>query len=103
MIRVLSVIHYPTFGGPHNQVLRLAGPLRARGFSTTVVLPDEPGNADMRLRAGGVDVVKMRMGRLRARLDWRLQLRMLGSLLGDVPRFVKLIRRERIDLVVVHG
>jgi glycosyltransferase involved in cell wall biosynthesis len=103
MIRVLSVIHYPSFGGPHNQVLRLAQPLRARGFATLAVVPDEPGNAFERLETAGIDVMRMRLGRLRESLDWRVQRDSMRTLVGDVPRLTGLIRRERIDLVVVHG
>jgi glycosyltransferase involved in cell wall biosynthesis len=103
VIRVLSVIHHPFFGGPQNQVLRLAAPLRERGFSTLVVLPDEPGNAFERLSAAGVDVVRMPLARVRGRLDWRIQRDVVLTLVGDVPRLRRLIRREHIDLVVVHG
>jgi glycosyltransferase involved in cell wall biosynthesis len=101
--RVLSVLHHPFFGGPQNQVLRLAGPLRERGFSTLAVVPDEPGNAYERLVAGGVEVVRMPLGRIRRRLDWRTQRVALRLLAGDVPRLRQLIKSERIDLVVVHG
>jgi glycosyltransferase involved in cell wall biosynthesis len=103
MTRVLSVIHYSSFGGPHNQVLRLAAPLEARGFSTLAVVPDEPGNAFDRLDAAGVDVIRMPLGRLRARLSWGVQRDSLRTLAGDVPRIVRLIREEGIDLVVAHG
>lgn len=103
MIRVLSIIHSPFFGGPHNQVLRLAGPLQARGFSSLAVVPDEPGNAFDRLHDGGIDVVRLPLGRLRARFDWRVQRESLRMLSGDVSRLGQLIRREEVDLVVVHG
>jgi glycosyltransferase involved in cell wall biosynthesis len=103
MTRVLSVIHSPFFGGPHNQVLRLAGPLEARGFSTLAVVPDEPGNAFQRLERGGVEVIRMPLGRLRARPDWRTQRESARAIVGDVSRLSALIRREGIDLVVVHG
>lgn len=102
-VKVLSVIHYPFFGGPHNQVLRLARPLRDRGFSTLAVLPDLPGNAFSRLSAGGVEVVRVPLGRMRARLDWRVQRDSLVALAHDVPRLVRLIKHEQIDLVVVYG
>jgi glycosyltransferase involved in cell wall biosynthesis len=103
MIRVLSVIHYPFFGGPHNQLLRLAAPLSERGFSTLAVVPDEPGDAFERLSAAGVEVMKMPLGRLRARLDWRVQRNAIGTLAGDLPRLTRLIRSKQIELVVVHG
>ena len=103
MIRVLSVIHYPSFGGPHNQVLRLAQPLSVRGFATLALVPDEPGNAFERLEKAGIDVRRIRLGRLRETLDWRVQRDSMWTLAGDVPRLTALIRREQIDLVVVHG
>jgi glycosyltransferase involved in cell wall biosynthesis len=103
VIRVLSVIHYPFFGGPQNQVVQLAKPLRTRGFSILAVLPDEPGNAFDRMAAADVDVIRMRLGRVRARLDWRIQRDSLLAIAGDVPRLGRLMRREQIDLVVVHG
>jgi glycosyltransferase involved in cell wall biosynthesis len=103
MIRVLSVIHYPFFGGPHNQVLRLAGPLRERGFSSLVLLPDEPGNAYERLTAEGMEVIRMRLGRVRARPSWSVQKEALATLAGDVPRLAHVISSSAIDLVIVHG
>jgi glycosyltransferase involved in cell wall biosynthesis len=103
MIRALSVIHYPFFGGPHNQVLRLAGPLRARGFTTVAVLPDEPGNAFERLTGAGIEVIRMPLGRLRARPSWRVQRQSLGAVVRDVPRLGRVISAQEIDLVVVHG
>jgi glycosyltransferase involved in cell wall biosynthesis len=103
MTQVLSVIHYPFYGGPQNQIVQLAGPLRARGFFVRAVLPDEPGNAYERMVAAGVDVIRMRLGRVRARPNWRTQRDSLATIAGDVPRLAKLIKGEKIDLVVVHG
>ena len=62
----LFVIHYAQYGGPHNQALRLAGPLRERGWETVVLLPDEEGNAAERLRAAGVETLTVPLGRIRA-------------------------------------
>jgi len=103
MIRVLSVLHNPFFGGPQNQVLRLAAPLRERGFSTLAVLPEEAGNAFDRLTEGGIDVVRLPLGRIRKRLDWEVQRKALRTVAGDVPRLRRLIENEGVDLVVVHG
>jgi glycosyltransferase involved in cell wall biosynthesis/SAM-dependent methyltransferase/uncharacterized protein YbaR (Trm112 family) len=101
--RFLFVIHYPVWGGPHNQALRLAEPLAARGWETIVVLPDEPGNAAHRLRGAGVEVVQMPLSRLRAVADPRAQLRFLTSIRGDVARIRRLIRGRDPQLVVVGG
>jgi glycosyltransferase involved in cell wall biosynthesis len=99
----LAVIHYPFFGGPHNQALRLARPLRARGIETTVVLPDEPGDAGVRLRKAGIDVIELPLNRLRARPDPFLQARFVGGFIADVWRIRRLIRERRIDLVEIDG
>ena len=87
--RVLFVIHFPVFGGPHNQALRLAHPLLARGWDTVVVLPAEPGNAAERLRAAGVEVVTMPLHRLRASTNPQL---LLGLLAGVAPESVRSAR-----------
>jgi glycosyltransferase involved in cell wall biosynthesis len=103
MIRVLSVIHYPFFGGPHNMVLLLDGPLRERGFSTLALLPDEPGNAYERMAQAGVQVIRMPLGRARARLNWSVQRHAFATMIGDVPRLARQISSHSIDLVLVHG
>jgi glycosyltransferase involved in cell wall biosynthesis len=97
------VIHYPFFGGPHNQALRLAGPLAEAGVETTVLLPDEPGNAAERLRAAGVDVVTAPLHRLRARPDPFLQARFAARFRHEVQAIRRLIRSRRVDLVEVNG
>ena len=40
MKRVLTMIHTPTFGGPHTLVEGLARPLGIRGWELLAVLPD---------------------------------------------------------------
>lgn len=103
MRRFLFVIHYPVFGGPHNQALSLAGPLRTRGWETLVLLPDEPGNAAERLRAGGVETLTLPLGRLRASRSLRPHVRLARSFRSDVDRIESLIRSRDIELVVVGG
>jgi glycosyltransferase involved in cell wall biosynthesis len=103
MRHLLHVVHYPVFGGPHNQALRLAGPLAEHGWRTTVLLPDEQGNAETRLRACGVDVLTMPMGRLRASRRPRQHLSFASCLPGDVMRIRRVIKEREIDLVVVAG
>ncbi len=97
------VIHYPFFGGPHNQALRLDAPLRALGIETTVLLPAEPGNAAQRLMEAGVDVIRMPLHRLRARPDPILQARFLAGFAADVGRIRAVIRKRGIDVVEVNG
>lgn len=103
MKRVLVVVHYPVFGGPHNQALRLAGPLRDRGWATTVVLPAEYGNAEGLLRKGGVDVLTIPLHRLRASRDPRLHLGLLVRLVPEALAIRSIIRERAADVVQVVG
>ena len=103
MKRVLYVIHYSVFGGPHNQALRLAAPLRDRGWETIVLLPDQPGNAASRLRSGGVEVVTMPLHRVRAGKDPRLVGGLLAGIGPEVRAIRRVIRDRSVDLVQVGG
>ena len=102
-MKVLYVIHGPTFGGAHNQALRLHAPLTARGVETTVVLPTEGGNAAERLRAGGVPVVEIPLHRVRAALDPRLHLGLAAGLVPEVRALRRVIREHGADVVQVGG
>lgn len=102
-MNVLCLIHYPVFGGPHNRVLNLEPQLARRGVKTIVALPDTPGTAAERLRSGGVEVVQVRLGRLRATADPRAHVRFLTGFSQDVSRLRQIIRSRDIDLVVVAG
>jgi glycosyltransferase involved in cell wall biosynthesis len=102
-LKRLVVIHYPFFGGPHNQALRLTEPLARRGIETLVVIPHEPGNAAARLRSSGVDVLQVPLARLRASKNPVAQGRYIRSIAGDVKRLRHIIRQHRIDLVEIAG
>ena len=101
-VRVLSVQHYPTFGGPYNEILRLEPSLNASGVETVVAITDEPGTALPRLR-GRVELRPIPLRRLRLSRDPRLQWWFVSALFGDVRRLRRLIRDEEVDLVKVHG
>jgi glycosyltransferase involved in cell wall biosynthesis len=101
--RILYVIHYPFFGGPQNQALRTVGPLEARSVITSVVLPDEPGNAAERLREAGIEVIALPLHRLRAVPDPVLQARFLASMPSEIVALRRLIRERSIDVVQVGG
>jgi glycosyltransferase involved in cell wall biosynthesis len=102
-VNVLHVIHYPLFGGPPNQALRLAAPLAARGVATSVVLPNEPGNASERLRVAGIQVVHLPLHRLRAVPNPLVQTRFLVSIPGEVAALRRVIREQSVDVVQVSG
>jgi glycosyltransferase involved in cell wall biosynthesis len=102
-MKLLVVVHYPVYGGPHNRALELTASLNARGWRTTVLVPDEPGNAAERLRMGGVDVVQMRLHRARATLNPRLH---VGYFLGfpmEVRAIYSMIREKKYDAVMIGG
>jgi len=103
MRRFLSIIHYSVYGGPHNQALRLAGPLRERGWETLVLLPDEPGNAAERLRAAGVETFTVPLARLRALRSPGPHLRLARNFPRDVSRIASVLESEGADLALIGG
>jgi glycosyltransferase involved in cell wall biosynthesis len=104
MRNVLAVINTPTFGGPHNQLLRLNEPLKQLGWRYVAVLPSEGGDdgAD-RLRAGGVEVIRISLHRLRALWSIRPQLDLMLGFRSEVKTIRELIRSEKISVVQVCG
>jgi glycosyltransferase involved in cell wall biosynthesis len=102
-VKLLSVIHHPVFGGPHNQALRLAGPLARRGWETLVVLPMESGNADARFHAAGLPTVRMPLRRLRATRKPSTHLQYLREMGAEVAALRRLIQSSGVDLVQVNG
>jgi hypothetical protein len=102
-MKVLWLIHYPVYGGPHNRVLRCFPHLSSDGVEVTAVLPDAPGNAADRLRATGVPVAEVPLGRLRVTADPRTNGRYLAGIPGDVRRLRAMIRELGAEAVVVAG
>lgn len=101
-MRVLSVQHYPTFGGPHNEILRLDGVLRERGVETIVAITDESGDALERLK-DMVETHAIPLRRARQTANPVEHLRTMYALAGDISRIADLIDGLQIDLVKVHG
>ena len=99
----LAVLHHPVFGGPHNQLLRLAAPLSARGWETVVVLPDAPGNAAERLRAAGLRVLQIPLHRPRKTLHLRPHADWILGFLPEIRALRRIIREQRADVVQVAG
>lgn len=102
-MRLLSVVHSPFFGGPHNEALRLMEPLRRRGWEIEIAIPDEPGTAAQRLEDGGVPVHALPLSRLRASPDPRLFLRFGRDFGPSVGALEKAIRDVGADLVQIGG
>lgn len=102
-MNILFVIHYPIFGGPHNQAIQLNIPLSVCSWKTVVLLPDEAGNAAQRLSKAGVEVVQMPLHRLRATLSIRLQANFCLRFWPEICAIRRLIRVRQINLVVIGG
>jgi glycosyltransferase involved in cell wall biosynthesis len=100
---VLFVIHYPVFGGPHNQALLLARSLRKHGVRMTVVLPAEGGRAAQRLADAGVDVVQIGLHRLRGTSNLVEHFRFITSMAREVGSLRCLIRSRGQHVVQIGG
>lgn len=97
------MIHFPTFGGPHNRNAKFGPELAARGVDLVVLLPDEPGNAATRLRDLDIEVMTLPLRRLRASSDPRLHAQLLAQFRSDVGRLRTVLRAQQIDVVLVNG
>ena len=103
MINVLSIIHYPHFGGPHNRNILVAPLLARQGVKTTVLLPDFPGNAFERMRQAGLDVIKIPLHRMRKIKEPREHFSFFSEFVSDIQRIRKIIRERNIDIVQLNG
>jgi glycosyltransferase involved in cell wall biosynthesis/uncharacterized protein YbaR (Trm112 family)/2-polyprenyl-3-methyl-5-hydroxy-6-metoxy-1,4-benzoquinol methylase len=102
-VRVLSVIHYPVFGGPHNRNVLIAPLLSEAGIDLTVLLPDEPGDAAERLRAAGLPVVILPLHRIRGSRRLEPHLRLAAGFRGEVKGIRSVIDDGGYDVVLVNG
>ena len=102
-MRVLKVIHYPVFGGPHNTAVVLHRHLAERGIELSVVLPDEPGNALLRMRDAGLDVHVMDLHRLRATPSLRTQREFGLGFRGEIGRLAGLAHKLGTDVMLLGG
>src|SRR4051794_33241273 len=100
-IKLVSVIHFPEFGGPQNQALRLTPMLAEAGVESVVVIPDGP--AAERLQANGVTVRTLPLGRIRAVTKVRAQAATVGRFPVDLAGLAKIYRQEKPDVVQLNG
>ena len=101
--KLLHVIYTPTFSGAHNHAMRMAAPLRERGWKTVVVLPEEKGDGAERLRSAGIEVIQVPLHRPRRRIDPRLHLGLLFGFIPEVVGLRKVIREQDPEIVQVCG
>jgi glycosyltransferase involved in cell wall biosynthesis len=100
IMRLLSLIPSPVFSGPHNHDLRLSSLLAGEGVSTTILLPDEPGDAVARLRSAGARVITCPSHRPNIPAPRTMVHALYLATLVRNIRFVReVIRKRSIDLV----
>jgi glycosyltransferase involved in cell wall biosynthesis len=97
--RILNVIPWPVFGGAHNEALRIGDNAPRDEWSILVLLPPEADRAAGRFEAKGVAVRRLPMARLRRTVAPGFWLTYPLRFATDVFRLMRIIRRERIDLV----
>ncbi len=103
MKRIMTYIPGATFGGAHNQALRLADSLSNGGYSIVAILPNEPGDAARRLEAAGIETHCAPLRRLRATRHISTHYDLVRGASRQVERLRGLMRELRIDLVQIHG
>jgi glycosyltransferase involved in cell wall biosynthesis len=103
MTNVLSVIHFPVFGGPGVCNALVANALAPRGFRTHIVVPDEPGNQVQRFGDYGISVTQLPLHRVRALKNPAVHARYLASMRREIDGLRRFIRDNDIDVVVING
>ncbi len=102
-MRVLSVLHYPVFGGPAAWTARTAPALANLGVEITALAPSEPGNLVERLNAAGVETRTIPLRRLRATKNPLTHAGFLKDLTRDISGIRRTIRDIKADIVQVNG
>jgi glycosyltransferase involved in cell wall biosynthesis len=97
--RILHVIPWPVFGGPHNEALLIGSNAPPDAWSVIALLPPEADQAARRFEAKDVTVRRLPMTRLRQTAAPFFWLKYPFRLVADIHRLARFIRRERIDLV----
>jgi glycosyltransferase involved in cell wall biosynthesis len=103
MINVLSVLHYPVYGGPHNRNVNVAVLLEREDVNTTLVLPSEAREAERRVQAAGGKTLLIPLSRLRKTLKPSDHIYFLRSFMNNVHELREIIRDRNIDVVVING
>lgn len=101
-MHIANVIEEAKLGGPQVRMARVAAALRARGPKTTIVMPEENGEAfRAHCDAAGVDWIGLPLSRITR--EWRVALRYLLLSPIEVIRLSRLLRRGGFSLVHASG
>ena len=103
-INVLSIIHYPVFGGPHNRNLKINPTLKNKNnINTWILLPDDQGNAFKRLQDAGIKTIKLPLSRIRNTKNIFYYFGFPFLYLRDIFNIYKLIKEKSIDIIQLNG
>lgn len=102
-MRVLSVVHFPQFGGPHNRNGRVAAILGRQGVETTIALPAEGDAAAARVESLGGKTLRIPLTRLRKTLRPAEHVRFVRAFARNVSELRRVIREYDINVVLVNG
>lgn len=102
-MRVLSVLHFPVFGGPHNRNAKVGALLRDQGIDSTLLLPEDAIEAASRVEAAGCKTLRIPLARLRKSLRPAEHVRFIRSFGRNIAEIRQIIRQSAIDVVVVNG
>ena len=102
-MNLLVVISTPTYGGPHNQVLRLNEQLRSHGVHQIVIVPADSKESYQRLVENGIEVYKYPIRRIRRLTLVGNNLSFLFNYRSGNKAFRNIIKKHDIDLVQVCG
>ena len=102
-MKILSVLHFPVFGGPHNRNAKVGAILRSEGVDSTLLLPETAAEAAARVEAAGCKTLMMPLARLRKSLNPAEHVRYTLAFRHNVRDIRRIIREKEIDVVVVNG
>lgn len=102
-MKVINLFFEDRYGGPQKRAVQVAREIRARGVSTTIVLPAGQGNAAEVAEREGVCALRIAFCRI-PRLSRILHvIRWLLLLPVDIIKFARCFRKEGPDVVHVNG
>lgn len=102
-MRILHIVPYAGWGGPHNCVLFLCNEFAKEGHQSAVLLPGDAAQAADRYRAAGIPVLQRHIGRLRRRLSPVPHVQYAALSLPDAWAIRRIVKAQRCDVVTING
>ncbi len=102
-MNVLSVLHYPVFGGPHNRNAKVGAILSSQGVDTLLLLPFDAIEAASRVEKAGCKTLRIPLTRLRKTFHPAKYVRFIHAFRRNIIEIRRIIRKNDIDVVVING